>query len=98
MRSRARRSPLFPYTTLFRSDSALAHAVTLHSDAVFIVDWLRGQAEYHFSAAPLAVDCGIQGGCQCGAGRLRGDSQQHTDIAAPIGGDQIGSAVSVELP
>src|ERR1017187_9291989 len=34
-----------------RWDSALAHAVTLHSDAVFIVDWLRGQAEYHFSAA-----------------------------------------------
>ena len=28
-------------------DSALAHAITLHSDAVFIVDWLRGQAEYH---------------------------------------------------
>src|ERR1019366_1227318 len=38
-----------------RWDSALAHAVTLHSDAVFIVDWLRGQAEYHFSSAPLAV-------------------------------------------
>jgi hypothetical protein len=37
-----------------RWDSALARAVTLHSDAVFIVDWLRGQAEYHFSAAPPA--------------------------------------------
>jgi hypothetical protein len=39
-----------------RWDSALARAVTLHSDAVFIVDWLRGQAEYHFSAAPAGAD------------------------------------------
>jgi len=37
-----------------RWDSALARAVALHNDAVFIVDWLRGQAEYHFSAAPPA--------------------------------------------
>jgi hypothetical protein len=37
-----------------RWDSALAHAVTLHSDAAFIVDWLRGQAEYRFRAAPPA--------------------------------------------
>jgi len=37
-----------------RWDSALARAVTLHNDAAFIVDWLRGQAEYHFSATPPA--------------------------------------------
>jgi hypothetical protein len=36
-----------------RWDSALARAVTLHNDAAFIVDWLRGQAEYHFGSAPL---------------------------------------------
>ena len=36
-------------------DSALARAVTLHNDAAFIMDWLRGQAEYHFLAAPLAT-------------------------------------------
>jgi hypothetical protein len=34
-----------------RWDSALARAVTLHNDAAFILDWLRGQAEYHFGAA-----------------------------------------------
>ena len=37
-----------------RWDSALARAITLQNDAAFIVDWLRGQAEYHFSAAPPA--------------------------------------------
>ena len=37
-----------------RWDSALAHAATLNSDAVFIVDWLRGQAEYQCNAAPPA--------------------------------------------
>ena len=36
-----------------RWDSALARAVTLHTDAAFIMDWLRGQAEYHFGAAAL---------------------------------------------
>jgi hypothetical protein len=35
-------------------DSALARAVTLNYDAAFIVDWLRSQAEYHFSASPPA--------------------------------------------
>jgi hypothetical protein len=35
-------------------ESALARAVTLHSDAAFIVDWLRGQTEYRSSAAPPA--------------------------------------------
>jgi hypothetical protein len=37
-----------------RWDSALARAVTLHNNAAFIVDWLRGQAEYHFNEAPPA--------------------------------------------
>ncbi len=37
-------------------DSALAHAVTLHHDAAFIVDWLRGQAEYRCSSPPPAAD------------------------------------------
>src|ERR1017187_371023 len=37
-----------------RWDSALARAATLHSDAVFIVDWLRAQAESHFIPAPPA--------------------------------------------
>ena len=32
-------------------DSALARAVTLHNDAAFVMDWLRGQAEYHLNAA-----------------------------------------------
>src|ERR1017187_43055 len=40
-----------------RWDSALARAVTLHSDAVFIADWLRGQAVFPFSAArPAGAD------------------------------------------
>jgi len=37
-----------------RWDSALARAVTLSSDAAFIMDWLRGQAEYHFNMADSA--------------------------------------------
>lgn len=37
-----------------RWDSALARAVTLNNDTAFIVDWMRGQAEYHFSTAPPA--------------------------------------------
>lgn len=36
-------------------DSALARAVTLQSDAAFVMDWVRGQAEYHFTAAPTAT-------------------------------------------
>jgi hypothetical protein len=35
-------------------DSALARALTLRDDAGFIVDWLRGQADCRFSAAPPA--------------------------------------------
>ncbi len=35
-----------------RWESALAPAVTLNSDAAFIVDWLRGQAESRGSEAP----------------------------------------------
>ena len=37
-----------------RWDSALANAVTLSNDAAFIVDWMRGQAEFYSSAAPPA--------------------------------------------
>ena len=39
-----------------RWDSALARAVTLQNDAAFIVDWLRGQAEYHFGTPPAGAD------------------------------------------
>lgn len=37
-----------------RWDSALAGAVTLTSDAAFIKDWLRSQAEYRVAAAAAA--------------------------------------------
>jgi len=37
-------------------DSALACAVTLQQDAAFIVDWLRGQAEYRCGAQPAVAD------------------------------------------
>jgi hypothetical protein len=40
-----------------RWDSALKNALTLNRDAMFIMDWLRGQAEYHLAAArPAAAD------------------------------------------
>jgi len=40
-----------------RWDSALTHAITLNSDAAFIIGWLRSQADYRLAGdSPAGAD------------------------------------------
>ena len=70
-----------------RWDSALARAVTLHNDAAFIVDWLRGQAEYHFGVAPPAGADNWESTAESPLGNVSEPLSGSLDADIPLGRD-----------
>src|SRR2546421_4145174 len=72
------RSTLFPYTTLFRSDSAAdAKNLAAYRDAVPAWSVLVGSASLFYAALEMGCDGGVLAAA-CFAGRQSRRSEEHT--------------------